>query len=155
MRMELHRMANDISHLVVLAIIHPLHRVHDAPLHRLKAISNMWHSTLQDYIGSIIQEPILIHLVQMVRDAITCPLHAFRNQLPFISSLHFFSRLLFVVSCQLSVVSNLLFVVYHQLYAYLSFNSTKIVIFLKIRKSKATNFPKRGQNRTSYITCRT
>ena len=70
MRMELHRMSNYIGYLVVLAIIHPLHRVHDASLNRLETISNVRHSTLQDYIGSIIKEPVLIHLVQMVSNTV-------------------------------------------------------------------------------------
>ena len=50
MRMELHRMAHNVGHLVVLAIIHALHRVHDTTLNRLEAIGNVRNGAFQDYV---------------------------------------------------------------------------------------------------------
>ena len=70
MRVELHGMTNYVRNLIVLAVVHPLHGMHDATLHRLEAISNVRHGTFQDYIRSIVEEPVLIHLVQMVRNTV-------------------------------------------------------------------------------------
>lgn len=55
MRVVLHRIAHNIGHLVVAAIVHALHRVQNAALHRLKTIHNMRHGTLQYHIRGILQ----------------------------------------------------------------------------------------------------
>ena len=70
MRMELHGVAHNIGHFVVASVIHALHGMQDAPLHGFEAVHNVWDSAFQDYIGSIIQEPVLVHLVQMMRNAV-------------------------------------------------------------------------------------
>ena len=70
MRMELHGVAHNIGHFVVTSVIHALHGMEDAPLHGFEAVHNVWDSAFQDYIGSIIQEPVLVHLVQMMRNAV-------------------------------------------------------------------------------------
>ena len=48
--MELHGMAHDVGHLVVAAVIHALHAVHDASLHGLESVAYVRHCTLQDYV---------------------------------------------------------------------------------------------------------
>ena len=50
MGVELHGMAHDIRHFVVSAVIHALHRVHDASLYRFEAVFNIRDGTLQDYV---------------------------------------------------------------------------------------------------------
>ena len=67
---ELHGVADDVCHLVVTSVVHPLHRVKDAALNGLEAVGQMRHSALQNYIRGIVQEPILVHAVQMVGDAV-------------------------------------------------------------------------------------
>ena len=66
MGMELHGMADDVSHLVVSSVVHSLHGVEDAPLHGLQSVLDMRHGTLQDYIRGVIQEPVLVHSAEMV-----------------------------------------------------------------------------------------
>ena len=73
-RVELHGMSYDVGHLVETTIVHALHRVHNTPLDWLKAICNVRHCTFQNYIGCIVKEPVLVHLVQVVGDAFYhCP----------------------------------------------------------------------------------
>ena len=66
MRVELHSVAHDISHLIISAVIHTLHGVKNTALHRLQAVLDMGHGTLQDYIRCVIQEPVLVHPTQMM-----------------------------------------------------------------------------------------
>ena len=58
---ELHGMSHDVGHLVISAVVHALHRVHNAALHGLEAVLNVRHGTFQDYIAGVIQEPVLVH----------------------------------------------------------------------------------------------
>ena len=66
---ELHRVAHDVGHLVEASVVHALHGVHDAPLHGLEAVGDVRHGAFQDYVGCVVEEPTLVHLVQVVGDA--------------------------------------------------------------------------------------
>ena len=66
MRVKLHGVSHDIGNLVVASIVHSLHRVENTSLHRLQTILDMRYGALKDYVGSIIQEPVLIHARKMV-----------------------------------------------------------------------------------------
>ena len=48
--MVLHRLADDVRHLGVVAVVHLVHRVQHAPLDGLETIHDMRHGTLQDYV---------------------------------------------------------------------------------------------------------
>ncbi len=50
MGVELHGVAHDVGHLVVPAVIHALHAVHDTPLHGLEPVPYVRHGPLQDHI---------------------------------------------------------------------------------------------------------
>ena len=63
---ELHGVAHDVGHLVVASVVHALHRVQDAALHRLQAVLDVGHGTLQNDIRGVVEEPVLIHAAQMV-----------------------------------------------------------------------------------------
>ena len=65
MRMKLHGVTHDIGHLIISTIIHALHGVQNASLHRLESILDMGHGTLQDDVGSIVEEPVLVHTAEM------------------------------------------------------------------------------------------
>ena len=54
MRVKFHGFTSNVCHLVVATIVHALHGVKDAALHRFETIVEMRHSTLQNYIGSIV-----------------------------------------------------------------------------------------------------
>ena len=47
---ELHRVTHDVRDLVEAPVVHALHGVQDAALHRLKAVADVWHGTLQDNV---------------------------------------------------------------------------------------------------------
>ncbi len=66
MGMKLHGLSHDVGHFVVTSVVHALHGVQDASLHRLEAIADVGHGTLQDDIGGIVQEPVLVHARQVV-----------------------------------------------------------------------------------------
>ena len=68
--MELHGVTNDVSHLVVSAVIHAFHGVHDTSLYGFETVTDMGNCTFQDYIRSIIQEPVLVHFVKMMGNPI-------------------------------------------------------------------------------------
>ena len=59
-------MTYDVGHLVVASIVHTLHRVQDATLYGFQSVFNMWYGTFQNYIGSIVQEPVLVHAAQVM-----------------------------------------------------------------------------------------
>ena len=65
MRVVLHRQAHDIGHLVVVSVVSLFHGVHDAPLHRLEAVLDVWHGTLENDIGGIVEKPVLVHATQL------------------------------------------------------------------------------------------
>ena len=59
--MEFHRVAYDARYLMETAIIALLHSVENAALHGLESVINMGNGSVEDYIRSIIQEPLTIH----------------------------------------------------------------------------------------------
>ena len=69
MGMELHGVTHNVGHLVVATVIHALHGVQYTTLDRLEAIADMRHGTLQNYIRSIVQKPVLVHVAEVVH----CP----------------------------------------------------------------------------------
>ena len=69
MRVELHGMPHDVGHLVVAPVIHALHGMQDASLYGFEAVADMRHGTFQDDVAGVVQEPALVHLVQVVGDA--------------------------------------------------------------------------------------
>ena len=50
MRVVFHGITHNVGHLIITAIIHALHGVQNTALHRLKAIHNMGHGTLQNHV---------------------------------------------------------------------------------------------------------
>ena len=65
MRVVLHRQSHDVGHLVEVAIVGLLHGMHDAALHRLEAVLDVRHGTLQDHVGGIVEKPVLVHAAQL------------------------------------------------------------------------------------------
>ena len=63
---KLHGFAHDVGHLVVAPVVHTLHGVQYAALHRLQSVATVWHGTLQDNIRGVVQEPVLVHARQVV-----------------------------------------------------------------------------------------
>ena len=61
-RMVFHRMADDVGHLVVTAVVKLLHGMKNPPLNRFQSVGNLRHRPFQDHIRRIIQEPALVHL---------------------------------------------------------------------------------------------
>ena len=57
----LHRLAHDVGDLGVGAVVHAVHRVQDAALHRLEAVHDVRHGPVQDHVGSVVQVPVLEH----------------------------------------------------------------------------------------------
>ena len=70
MRVELHSVSHDVRHLVVAPVVHALHRVQDASLHRLQSVDDVRHGTFQYDVARIVEEPVLVHSAQVVRNAV-------------------------------------------------------------------------------------
>lgn len=66
MRMVLHGVSDDVCDLIVSSVVHLLHGMEYAPLHRFQSVVDMWDSTLQDNVARIVEEPVLVHPRQMV-----------------------------------------------------------------------------------------
>ena len=64
--MELHRVAHDVRHLVISAVVHPLHRVHNSSLHGLETVLDVGNGAVENRIRRIVEEPRLIHPRQVV-----------------------------------------------------------------------------------------
>ncbi len=60
MRMVLHGLADDIGNLVVPAILNLPHGMKNPALNRLKTVIDMRNSPFENYIGSIIEKPVLV-----------------------------------------------------------------------------------------------
>src|SRR5690606_25634386 len=60
-------MSDDVSHLVKTAIIHFLQRVHNPALHRLEAVFNTRYGALKNYIGCVVEKPVLVQSVKRDR----------------------------------------------------------------------------------------
>ena len=59
--MILHGISHDVCHLVESTVVERLHRVEYATLHRLQAVVDMRHGTLQNHIRSVIEKPVAEH----------------------------------------------------------------------------------------------
>ena len=68
--MVLHGLADDVRDLGIAAVIHPVHRVEHAALHRLQSVHDMRYRPLEDYVGGIVQEPVLEHSGELVLPAV-------------------------------------------------------------------------------------
>ena len=65
-RMELHGVSYDVSYLVVAPVVHSLHRVQYAPLHRLQSVADMRHRPFKYHVWGIVEKPTLIHAAKVV-----------------------------------------------------------------------------------------
>ena len=70
MRVELHGMSHDVGHLVVLAVVHPLHGMEDTSLHGLQSVHDMRDSPLENDIRGIVEKPLLVHAREVVSDGV-------------------------------------------------------------------------------------
>ena len=66
MGVKLHRMAHDVGHLVVAAVVHALHRVEDAALHGFQTVVDFRHGTLENHIRGVVEKPVLVHPAEVV-----------------------------------------------------------------------------------------
>ena len=55
---------------IIPAVVHAFHGVQDASLHGFETIGQMRHGAFQYDVRGIIQEPVLVHAVQVMSDAI-------------------------------------------------------------------------------------
>ena len=74
---ELHRVSHNVRHLVEASVVHPLHRVEDASLHGFQTVAQVGHGTLEDHVGGVIQEPVLIHATEVVYGCRVEAVHGF------------------------------------------------------------------------------
>ena len=63
-------MTHYVGNLVVTAIVHTLHRVHDTTLNGFKSVADMGDCSFQNYVRGVIQEPALVHFVKVMGDPI-------------------------------------------------------------------------------------
>ena len=66
----LHRLADDVRDLGVVAVVHLVHGVQHAALDRLEAVHDVRHRTVEDDVGRVIQEPVLEHAGELVLPAV-------------------------------------------------------------------------------------
>ena len=66
MRVKLHGVSHDIRHFVISSVVHTLHGVHDAPLYGFESVFDIGDGSLQNHIGGIVQEPVLVHTAEVV-----------------------------------------------------------------------------------------
>ena len=66
----LHRLADDVRHFVVLAVIHRLHRMKNTALNRLQTVLNRRDGSLKNDIRGIVQKPVLVHARQVIFDSV-------------------------------------------------------------------------------------
>ena len=60
-RVVLHGVTHDISHLVEAAVLQLVHRVQDTALHGLEAVIHVRESTVEDDVGGVVQVPFAVH----------------------------------------------------------------------------------------------
>ena len=83
-RVVLHRIPHNVGHFVIAAIVHPVHGVQDAALHRLQSVHHMRHSSLQNHIRGVLQVVIPEHLLndaRVLRKRYRCVLFTHRRLL--------------------------------------------------------------------------
>ena len=64
--MILHRLSHNVGHLGHVAVIHLEHCMQNSSLNRFQSIDNIRYRTLENYIGRIVEEPVLEHSGQFV-----------------------------------------------------------------------------------------
>ncbi len=64
-RVVFHGMPDDVGHLVETPVIHVAHRMQYPSLNGFQSIVDIRHGPFEDHIGSIIEEPVLIHSVKL------------------------------------------------------------------------------------------
>ena len=65
-RVKLHGVSHNVRHLVISPVVHALHRVQYASLHRFQSVLDVGHGALQYYVRCIVQKPVLIHAAQVM-----------------------------------------------------------------------------------------
>ena len=75
-------MTHHVRHFVVASVIKFAHGMQDAALNRFKAIVQVWYRTLQNHIRGIVQEPVLVHACQLVRDGVAAAVGVVAAVLP-------------------------------------------------------------------------
>ena len=66
MRMVVHGVAHDARHLVETAVVHLVHGMQNAALHRLEAVLEVGHGAVENRIARVVQEPAVVQLFQVV-----------------------------------------------------------------------------------------
>ena len=69
-RVELHRLSDDVGNLCVAAVIYTPHGVEYTSLHRLESVYEVWYSSVEDGVGCIVDVPVLEHAGQFVLPAV-------------------------------------------------------------------------------------
>jgi hypothetical protein len=62
----LHRLADDVRHLVVASIVDFAHSMQNAPVYRFEAVLHMGYGPFQYHVRRIVQKPVLVHARQTV-----------------------------------------------------------------------------------------
>ena len=65
-RMKLHRASHDVGYLVQSSVVHEVHGVQDASLHRLQSVLDVRHRTVENHRRCIVQKPVSVHAAQMM-----------------------------------------------------------------------------------------
>ena len=66
MRVELHRVSHDVSHLVISPVVHAFHRMHDTSLHGFETVLYMWDGAVENGIAGVVEEPVLVHAAKVM-----------------------------------------------------------------------------------------
>ena len=64
-RVELHRLSDDVGHLGQTPVIYPVHGMQDAALHGFETVDDVRHGPVEDDIRGIVEEPVLEHAGQL------------------------------------------------------------------------------------------
>ena len=65
-RVVVHGVAHDARHLVEAAVVHLVHGMQNAALHRLEAVLEIGHGAVENRIARVVQEPAVVQLFQVV-----------------------------------------------------------------------------------------
>ena len=63
---ELHRVTDDVRHLVEAPVVEAFHGVEDASLHGFQSVAEVGHGAFENHVGGIVQEPVAVHSRQLV-----------------------------------------------------------------------------------------
>ena len=61
MGVKLHRVADDVGHLVKAPVVHFTQAVQDAALDGLQSVVLVWDGTLKDDVARVIEEVVVVH----------------------------------------------------------------------------------------------